>query len=258
LEKVVPQQGFVRPNYVLQNDLRYKKVWEYYVRLLKQEDEEDRLWAWQNRTWNDIAGLLLDATLVSECSYGNEGSLYKIPPLATSSLHILKEQRLGCRLVPGSEPGPFLILPQRALPKKGYILEIVHADQLDKHRLTQNIGRLGAWQYLVLSPLEKERPASILAVWTVHCAASNLSPDVQQIQKSAEHALQVHHNAVNERAANRVRLHGIVLCSTMNGEAVFDAGEKVHTAMLKAKPEQWGDNFETLSLLLKDLLEKII
>ncbi len=258
LEAVAPQQGFVRPNYVLQNDLRYKKIWEYYVRLLKQEDEEDKLWAWQNRTWNDIASLLLNATLVSECLCGEEGVSYKVIPLATSSLHILKEQRLGCRLMPGSEPGPFLILPKNSLPEKGYILEIVHVDQLDKHIMTQSLGRLGAWQYLVLSPLDNGKSAAVVAVWPAHCAASKQLPDVRQIQKSAEHALQVHHNAVNERSANRVRLHGIVLCSSLHASGGFDAGEKVYTAMLKAKPEQWSDNFETLSLLLKDLLEKII
>lgn len=258
LEAVAPQQGFVRPNYVLQNDLRYKKVWEYYVRLLKQEDEEDRLWAWQNRTWNDIASLLLNATLVSECLCDEEGTSYKVIPLATSSLHILKEQRLGCRLMPGSEPGPFLILPKKSLPEQGYILEIVHAEQLDKHIMTQSLGRLGAWQHLVLSPLDKGKSAAVIAVWPVHCAASKQLPDIRQIQKSVEHALQVHHNAVNERSANRVRLHGIVLCSSLHAPGGFDAGKNVHTAMLKAKPEQWSDNFETLSLLLKDLLEKII
>lgn len=257
LESVGPQQGVVRPNYVLQNDLRYKKVWEYYVRLLKQEDEEDRLWAWQNRTWNDIACLLFNAMIVSECSH-NEEAPYKIAPLATSSLHILKEQHLGCRLVPGSEPGPFLIFPYGLPPEKGYILEIVHADYLDKHVLTQSLGRLGAWQYVVLSPLDKEKRAAVIAVWPVHSAASTLLPDVRKIQTSAEHALQVHHNAVNERSANRVRLHGIALCSSLYEDGGFDAGEKVHTAILRAKPEQWSDNFETLSLLLKDLLEKII
>lgn len=258
LESVIPQQGFVRPNYVLQNDLRYKKVWEYYIRLLKQEDEEDRLWAWQNRTWNDIACLLLNATLIAECEGNGEEPSYKIIPLAESSLHILKEQRLGCRLVPGSEPGPFLILPYNQPPEKGYILEIVHADQLDKHILTKGLGRLGAWQHFVLSPLDKDRSAAVIAVWPVHCAASTLEPNIRLVQKSAEHALYVHSNAVNERATNRVKLHGIALCSSLHHDCVFDAGERVHTALLKAKPEQWSDNFETLNLLLRDLLEKII
>ena len=54
-----------KPNYVLQNDLRYKRIWRFYLKLLRQEDEEDRLWDWQARTWADISRMLVNAALMA-------------------------------------------------------------------------------------------------------------------------------------------------------------------------------------------------
>lgn len=62
LEEVGSAGHGIRPNYVLQNDSRYREIWKYYLRLLRQEDEQDRLWDWQARTWADVARLLVCAT----------------------------------------------------------------------------------------------------------------------------------------------------------------------------------------------------
>ena len=57
-----PPHG-IQPNYVLQQDTRYKKVWEWYKKLLRREHAEDSLWDWQPRTWADVMRLLIGVAL---------------------------------------------------------------------------------------------------------------------------------------------------------------------------------------------------
>jgi len=105
----------VHPNYVLQNDLRYRDVWKNYCRLLRQEDEQDRMWDWQSRTWADLARLLVNIALFQmgkeEKEYGPEK--LSLRQLLTSAVHVSLEQQLGSRIEPGSEPGPFEVRFER-------------------------------------------------------------------------------------------------------------------------------------------------
>ena len=69
LQKPVPGTP---PNYVLRNDFRYREVWRNYVRLIRREDEEDRLWDWQSRTWADVfipaRGFLISCAIPADTS----------------------------------------------------------------------------------------------------------------------------------------------------------------------------------------------
>src|SRR5262249_48223772 len=127
LERVsLPAPG-TQPNYVLQNDLRYREVWHWYSKLLRREEEEDRIWDWQPRTWADVMRLLVGAAL--EWSRGGrsprDGVVFE--QLAASPLRLRAEQSLGSRIVPGSEPGPFLlILMEAGRPIRQAVMEVVH------------------------------------------------------------------------------------------------------------------------------------
>lgn len=48
-----------RPNYVLQQNIRYVKVWKYYLRLLCLEDIEEDVWRWRRAAWSDFVKMLL-------------------------------------------------------------------------------------------------------------------------------------------------------------------------------------------------------
>ena len=47
-----------RPNYVLQQNIRYVKVWKYYLKLLSLEDVEEDVWRWRRAAWSDMAKML--------------------------------------------------------------------------------------------------------------------------------------------------------------------------------------------------------
>ena len=47
-----------RPNYVLQQNIRYVKVWKYYLKLLRLEDIEEDMWRWRRAAWSDMTKML--------------------------------------------------------------------------------------------------------------------------------------------------------------------------------------------------------
>lgn len=50
------------PNYVLQNDYGYARVWEAYQELLQRYREREELWKWQARSWEEFCAI---ATVVA-------------------------------------------------------------------------------------------------------------------------------------------------------------------------------------------------
>ncbi len=55
--------GAVEPNYVLQHDERYSRVWPWYVKLRRRQQEEDNLWRWSHRTFAEAVTLSLSWSL---------------------------------------------------------------------------------------------------------------------------------------------------------------------------------------------------
>jgi hypothetical protein len=45
--------GIALPNYVLQFDARYRPMWDYYLRLVRQQNAEDEAWRWRRRVWTE-------------------------------------------------------------------------------------------------------------------------------------------------------------------------------------------------------------
>jgi hypothetical protein len=64
LEVSVAAAGIV-PNYVLNQDVSYRKIYEAWMRLLARQRTLDDLWAWQAETWTDFAVLALVLALDS-------------------------------------------------------------------------------------------------------------------------------------------------------------------------------------------------
>ncbi len=260
LENVARIRGGVRPNYVLQNDRRYRKVWSLYLRLLRQEDDEDKLWIWQNRTWNEIASLMLHAALFRISR--DEKFAYVVQSLASSSVRIMDEQQLGCFVARGSEPGPWIVHARDRGMAAAAVLEVVPGDLADEHPLTRGLGRLGAWELLAVTPLDERRKATVIALWPVHTAGTKKEFSLEEIGASAERALTRHDMVINDLKEKPFTLRGLVLCSTLDknipGEKSYAPGSMVHAVFLQVQPELWSPGIDMLELLLEDLLEKTL
>lgn len=272
LKDVTSPPAVVQPNYVLQNDSRYREVWRLYQRLLRQEDEEDRLWDWQSRTWADIGRLLMGTTLISLSGVQNTMGKYELEEMLDSRFQIHREQMQGSRMEPGTEPGPFLVKPLMR-GRSAAILELVHPSLLTRHPLALELGqdyvgglgRVGGQLYMVVSPLEPGRPVYVIVIWIVHTAAAGGCPHWPDVQDSATRALRDHQRRLGEGVAGFPRLHGLVLASDLDAKgANFNAGtlgrhadeqSLVHLVRIPASPTCWNGSIAWIAVTLEEILE---
>jgi hypothetical protein len=203
-------------NYVLQSDIRYRKVWINYLKILRKENEKDQVWDWQSRTWTDIVRLLVNVGLFELTQEGIEQGI-DMKELYSSAIHINQEQHLGSRIMPGSEPGPFFMRKSGEEKNRGHILEVVHPSIMEKHSSTDNLGRLGGHLYLVLTPIS-ERRKTIIVVWATHLAASTDKPRWDKIAGSAKKAIDSHIDALTGEGIDLPNFKGLIIASDFEME----------------------------------------
>ena len=259
LEDVLPPPPGLRPNYVLQNDYRYRKIWRNYVRLLRREDEQDRLWDWQSRTWADVVRTMICLTIYKQSKVLTSSVLgtIKVTEILESTAHIMSEQYLGCRIKPGCEPGPFLIRTTDQSDTTGAILEMVHSDHAGKHPATQDLGILGGHLYLVLTPLDTNRTI-IVVVWAVNTAGAMTHPSWDDIGRSAYDALK-RQEILLGRKPKLPKLKGFIAASDLDTHDVdlipgIDGGP--HLVQVAADPRFWPDAMVGMELAIEDVLKE--
>lgn len=244
-----------RPNYVLQNDARYREVWRHYVRLLKREDEEDCLWDWQTRTWADVCRFLVCAAMFDLSR--ETSSKILVEELLASSVHLVGEQLLGSRVPAGSEPGPFLVGLRGAKRSRFSVLEIVHPDHAGEHPTTRLLGRVGGHLHIVLTPLSGGRRL-VLVVWAVHTAGAEDHPSWSEIGHSAGHALQTHSRILDEQDPDSPVLRGFIVASDMESRgADIYPGEDHNPHLVQVATDQrcWRDALIWIKLVIENILE---
>ena len=252
------------PNYVLLNDFRYREIWKWYCKLLRHEDDEDRLWDWQSRTWADVSRLLVNAALVSHIKNPPNGHLITVEDIYQAALHIRREQSLGCRTLSGSEPGPFLIKQNKhGKTILRAVLEVVHPEIAEKNATGKFLGATGAHLYLILQPLNKiETVKKVLLIWAVNTAGSTCAPDFQSIATSAGRGLETLRTVMDSsRLALKIAITGIVLCSSL--EAVepdwyFTDDNRLIVIKLPAEPTRWLASVEWIVMALDEIIGGMI
>jgi hypothetical protein len=255
------------PNYVLQNDPRYREIWEWYCRLLRREDEEDRFWDWQTRSWADITRLLVNSAVIFNVQcFGplekiNDGVGYE--EILTSTLNILKEQQQGCRTLPGTEPGPILVKRvEKGETKSKSVLEIIHPSQAEKHHIGRLLGRTGGHLYLVLSPLNHSRGhRKGIIVWGVNTAGSKCQIDFKNIVFSASGALSLHSSVLGERLPVFPELRGIVVANDIEATTATTyavPGMSVQVVHAPTEPKYWGSTVLEVAQNLTGILREMI
>jgi len=259
-----PSPG-VQPNYVLQNDIRYRDVWNWYCKLLKHESEEDNLWDWQTRTWPDVMRLLTGAALElqyiqTESKLGiHEGFIFE--PLVNAPFNLRMEQEMGCRLIAESLPGPFKITRiVNGINKEKMIMELVHPDMAKKHKIVQGLGGIGAHLYMVLHPLgSSNTQKSVLVFWGVNGAGVEHGINIKKMARSAYNALQEHIIILNQRRREFPILKGMVITSTLHEDTSLSFMKKrnrLPVLEVNANPRTWRTAVDSLCIAIEGLLEQ--
>lgn len=262
-EEVIKPPHGIQPNYVLQQDTRYKKVWEWYKKLLKREHAEDSLWDWQPRTWADVMRLLIGVTLdelrKKEKQEIQHGFLFE--PLAKAPLLLRLEQERGSRIVPDSLPGPFLItrVENGMLYENKMVLEIVHPDIAQKHQIVKHIGRVGGHIYLVLYPLGSYNiKKRVFVFWSVN-GAGGIEVDSDKMAISAYKALRQHYDRLSARRMEFPLLTGMIVASSLKEQdSKFFNGdkEKMPVLIVPADPETWASAVDKLCVAIEEMLKQ--
>lgn len=253
------------PKYVLLHDVRYRKVWYWYQKLLRQDREKDRFWDWQARTWADIVRMLASVAIIlhlEQCAGGS--GRFRLSPLYQAALRLRGEQLLGCRTAAGSETGPLLLdrLENGAFVKHG-VLEIVHPEQAAEHPVTSHLGVTGGHLYLVLRPMSGVQKPQVLILWSVHTAATAKRPSWDAVGMSAVKALGGHQAILDmARSSHPPVLRALVLCSDMDAvksDIAFEKDSELMLLTIPTAPGRWMDAVkDDIALALDAMLEAMI
>lgn len=254
----------VQPNYVLQNDLRYKEIWFWYKKLLKKQHQEDSLWDWQPRLWADIVRLLISTAfqlfLPPQIKNVEKDQVY-FEPLVDASFNIRLEQERGARLFPESLPGPFVVSVingQGDLEK--FVLELVHPDLSKEHPIISHLTRIGAHLYLVLHNLKRpDLPKRVLAIWAINSAGVVNGNNTEMMAESAYKSLEEHKIILKRRRPEFPQLSGAIISSRLNGENklfYLDENTKLPVLEINADPRNWRLALNDVVILFKYLMRR--
>lgn len=253
---VQPITRAIQPNYVLQIDPRYRKIWHWYQRLLRQEQELDEAWTWQSRLWADISRLLVCVALTG--SYSN--SALPIKPLAEASARFRTEQLCGSWLIPSSLPGPCHFEYDGML----LILELIDSfhDKKHEHELCRHLGQLGGHFYALITDIHGHRQL-LIVFWAIHGASARNLLTPKGIAQSAAESLYYNYLQLRREYSGVPAMAGCVLLSTLEDierpeSPLHEEGKiKVQTIRLPARPERWHDALEYLQIFLVEALDLI-
>lgn len=162
LADVRPVRGSVEPNYVLQHDSRYSKIWPWYQLLRRRQEQEDQLWRWSHRTFAESLRLVL-AWAVDELA--SERPTHEAP-LYQRVLVLRSEQQHGEFVDARSQFAGWLLGTDSGTRS----VAILHGDQIRRFEARFNGGsrihELAPDALVVLhDPYRAGRPHRLLAVW---------------------------------------------------------------------------------------------
>jgi len=117
IAEVRPITGSAPPNYVLQNDFRYKPLWYWYQLFLRQEKQRDNVWRWQHRVWAEHCHMATNHCLME---------LLEARLLHRSDAMINFEQKTG-QFFDVRMPSPLWRLPDRT------VIEVIRPTATEPH-----------------------------------------------------------------------------------------------------------------------------
>ena len=202
LSSVPRQPSLPKPNFVLQKDPDYKKIWQMYLDLIHEKRDLDKTLYCQQNLFQDICDLLINAAL---CNLSDKSSWplqygYQINAISKSYVHISREQINGHRLKLGCEAGPFLVQGAKAL----YTVEVIAfgSEKLNTMGLPNLIVQLWPQVTLQLMPtapsfllftkvssiqdLKKPVQHVLVPLYSMHCALQSEQERDSLLQKLPE------------------------------------------------------------------------
>ncbi len=236
------------PNYVLQHDPGYRELWQWYLRIVQQEDDTDAVWPWQSRLWSETVRLYLAAAVLRLVT-DDQRRL----GMHHHQLWIRQRPEYGRWLADVDWPGP-LIIEHRGRQVVAECLEPAGMTEKRKYLgtdLAPWVGVLGvdfAIHFSILSH-HRDRQDLCLMVWGVHSSKlrTQWQEDLQVMCRDASQRLSLIQKAA-VRNSVPCRFAGLMVLSdyagTYSGIDALHCEEheetQVHGLRAPGKPDEWG------------------
>jgi hypothetical protein len=211
----------ILPNYVLQQDVNYRRLWLGYLELLRRKQEEDDIWRWQGRLWAEFSRLTL---LVAMRRL--QGSRI----IAETPLFVRTDQQRGRWADLSAHPAVMLV------PIEGRRLAVTVIDAQSEE--ASQFGGREIWEYLwSIGPACVLHAQDIgsgeitwVLIWALH-PVSGQEMDLQHEVDLADAALGHLRERIRADGGRLLRMRGIVLVSRppLDGEAGADSRDRGET-----------------------------
>lgn len=204
----------IMPNYVLQQDVNYRRIWQGYLALLRRKEDVDNIWRWQGRLWAEFTRLSLLVAL---------RSLPSARVLAETPLLVRNDQQRGRWVDISAHPAVVCV------EIDGNLLAATVVDAQSEDGA--EFGGEAIWDYLwSIGPacvihaedIDSGEQTWVL-VWGIH-PIDGSEMDLGREVKAADAALSRLRDRIRADGGGHVRLRGIVMVShpasdAMPGEA---------------------------------------
>jgi hypothetical protein len=145
------------PNYALQQNVRYVRIWEAYQKLLRQEDVLEQTWRWKRRTWADVLRLLAANAIAKLVTTSVHNATHK-------NVRIFAEPHFGNWLKPEPFDGPLVIRTANGKLASLYLLN--HSDVDRVFQFGQPLSQLNADMCLVVA-LPDNPEVRVAPIWAM-------------------------------------------------------------------------------------------
>lgn len=252
-EKVRPPSIGDPPSYAVLHNAKYRLVWNYYLRLLKLQDERDDLWRWQNRTWGEVTSLLVSVCLYRLSANETGSGSFEIRSLLEGEPVLNHQQIKGLRIAAGSEPGPFLMTVDSW--RNSFVVDLVNVQLAYDHPHTRDLANCGARLFLVLNPVDGAgRSTPVIAVWSVNGLSSSEECSSSGISASVGRAISNINSAAESSAVKR-SVSGIVFLTGKGDFSIVEQGTHHYVISCPVDFHKWYEGLTyTIPLAIEELI----
>lgn len=244
-----------QPNFVLQSDPLYSKLWDYYLQILHREKELESLWLWQHLLWADIMKLFISSAIY-DLDRSNEVNFNY---MHESNACINQKSDYGTRMLSSSWPKGII---SEIDSSSKIILDCFSSQELNKSGLPQPIREIasksGAAFFCYFSNVGGQiKEDLLLSIWVFH--GEVLEEQVSTVDNQCARAVTALSN-LKSIVPNSPKLRGLILRSTIKDQSSDILAAEVKDIIVEGlkvsiKPSAWRhDLLPIISQLIGECL----
>lgn len=222
--------GRVQPNYVLQHDSRYRKIWDAWLLLVRQQQEQDQAWRWRHRVFLEQALLLTMSSL---------DTLAANSPALRSHLNIRGEQVAGSFFDPHAGLGPWYSLS----PNQDWEVDVLWGPQVAAYPGFVELQRDLCPDLALVKRSTTSKTSETLLIWGAMDFATTLEQEQDDIRVLGDQ--------LKEAAGSGTR--GMLLLPSTSGDAELSVSQSGRLSIVRVPLPLTAQRFALAAILRAEL-----